>query len=77
MKIDVSLHLNLKDYSPDGKRDFEMEVESNATIASLITSLALPPQVERVILVNGRHANPETSLVENDRVTMFPPMSGG
>lgn len=77
MRVKVSLHLNLVKYSPNGKRDFEIDLAGGTTINSLLKSLAIPARVERVILVNGRHASQETQLFNKDRVILFPPISGG
>lgn len=77
MKIKVELLLNLGQFSPKGKKDFEVDLDREATVASLLQVLTIPSYVERVILVNGRHATLETSLSHTDCVTMFPPMSGG
>jgi molybdopterin converting factor small subunit len=77
MKIKVSLFLSLGRFSPEGKRDFEVDLDRDSTIESLLSALAIPFHIERVILVNGRHATPETLLSHSDHVTMFPPMSGG
>jgi len=39
--------------------------------------LGIPPETERVILINGRHAKGDTRLSEGDSLTYFPPMTGG
>jgi molybdopterin converting factor small subunit len=77
MKIQVSLFANLRDYSPNGKGSFDLALAAGATVADLFAALNIPPQVQAVVLVNGRRADPGTPLAPEDAVTLFPPMEGG
>jgi molybdopterin converting factor small subunit len=77
MKVHVSLFANLRDYSPAGEGSFELGLAAGATVADLVAALHIPPKVQAVVLVNGRRAEPATSLAPEDAVTLFPPMEGG
>jgi len=77
MKVQVSVFANLRDYAPGGTGSFEPDLAAGATVRDLINTLAIPPQVQAVILVNGRRADQNTLLVAGDQVTLFPPMEGG
>ena len=77
MKVQVSLFANLRDYAPGGEGSFDLVLAAGATVADLFAALNVPPQVQAVILVNGRRAEPTTPLASEDAVTLFPPMEGG
>jgi len=77
MKVQVSLFANLRDYAPGGKGSFDLALAAGATVADLFAALNVPPQVQTVVLVNGRRAEPTTPLAPGDSITLFPPMEGG
>ncbi|MGE5255892.1 MAG: MoaD/ThiS family protein [Hyphomicrobiales bacterium] len=77
MKVQVSLFANLRDYAPGGEGNFDLALAAGATVADLFAALNVPPQVQAVVLVNGRRAEPATPLSPEDAVTLFPPMEGG
>lgn len=78
MKVHVRLFSTLARYSPLPGGEFVVDMEDNsASVGELLEILELPPAVQRVVLVNGRHAKSLKILSEGDRVTMFPPMTGG
>jgi molybdopterin converting factor small subunit len=77
VKVRVSLFANLRDFAPAQEGAFELTLTAGATVADLFSSLAIPPAVEAVVLVNGRRAVPGTRLAAGDEVTLFPPMEGG
>jgi molybdopterin converting factor small subunit len=39
--------------------------------------LNIPPQLERLTVVNGRDASPEQPLAAGDILSVFPPLAGG
>lgn len=77
MKVQVSLFANLRDYAPGGEGRFDLALAAGATVADLFAALNVPLQVQAVVLVNGRRAEPATPLAPEDAVTLFPPMEGG
>jgi molybdopterin converting factor small subunit len=77
MKVQVSLFANLRDYAPGGEGRFDLGLAAGATVADLVAKLQIPPAVQAIVLVNGRHAEPTTLLAPDDAVTLFPPMEGG
>ena len=76
MKVLVSTFANLRDYVPGGGA-CEMTLSVGASVKDLMAALHIPSQIDAVILVNGRRANPDTVLNAGDSVTLFPPMEGG
>jgi molybdopterin synthase sulfur carrier subunit len=77
MKVQVNLFANLRDYAPDGEGSFDLALADGATVTDLLAVLKVPPQVQAVVLVNGRRSEPSTPLAPEDTVTLFPPMEGG
>jgi len=79
VKVDVVLFAHLSSFQPDGRggrhsRTFDLA--EGTTIAEVIASIGLPDE-PRVIFVNGRHAAEEQTLLEGDRLAIFPPVAGG
>jgi len=54
-----------------------MELGSDATVSQLLARLKFPVDIEKMVLVNGRQANPSTPLAEGDEVFIFAPAAGG
>lgn len=77
MKVKISLFATLRKFSPNGKNVFILDLEPDTTVAELIDRLGIPPATHRIVLINGHHGKPETTLTDGDAVTMFPPMAGG
>jgi molybdopterin converting factor small subunit len=46
-------------------------------VADVITTLVLPADLARVILVNGHDAPADRRLADGDEVAIFPPLAGG
>lgn len=79
MQVDVVLFAHFSSFQPDGKggrhaRTFDLPV--GTTIADVIAMLGLPDE-PRVIFVNSRHAPEAQTLLEGDRLAIFPPVAGG
>ncbi len=49
----------------------------DATVDSVVQRLGIPGDATRVVLVNGRDADPEQRLAAGDIVAIFPPLMGG
>jgi molybdopterin converting factor small subunit len=52
-------------------------VPEDATVDSVVQRLGIPGDATRVVLVNGRDADPEQRLAAGDTVAIFPPLMGG
>ena len=83
MKVTVKLVGTLSKYLPENADGTEIEVElnGNATIATLIEHLGFPAQQGYLLSVNGEMvpASERDSFVlqETDRVSIIPPLKGG
>jgi sulfur carrier protein ThiS len=65
-------------YDKDKRTWFEISPGKTTRLGDLISQLGIPRGEVAVALVNGRVADPETSLVQDtDVVELFPPTAGG
>ena len=53
------------------------EIAPGATVADVLKELNIPARQATLILVNGRHARPDTELKNGDTLSLFPPIGGG
>jgi sulfur carrier protein ThiS len=77
MKVHVDLYVNLKKYAPAGDSSFEMQLESVATVKTVLEVLKIPADEKAIVLVNGRNADESRPLKEKDTLTLYSPISGG
>lgn len=79
MKVEVRLFATLASFLPAHGRAgaAELELPEGSTVTEVTRSLGIPPDLARVVLVNGRDIGPEARLAAHDVVTIFPPLAGG
>jgi sulfur carrier protein ThiS len=77
MKVHVDLYVNLKKYAPAGESSFEIQLESGATVKTVLEVLKIPADEKAIVLVNGRNAIESKPLKEKDIITLYSPISGG
>jgi molybdopterin converting factor small subunit len=77
MIVEVQLWSYLVEYAPAGHKRFNMEVGTEANIGLLLSTLEIPPEEQKVVLVNGRQATDQTPLADGDEVIVFPAIAGG
>jgi len=83
MKITLKLYAMLSMYLPPGTKDnqIDIEVEDNATPASVLAKYMVPPENCHLVLINGVFVAPGQrelhQLDENDAVAVWPPIAGG
>lgn len=74
MIVEVRLFATLRlDRFKKEHRDYPEGV----TIESILDDLMIPSEDIAILLVNGRDAHMLTTLIEGDRVSLFPPVGGG
>jgi molybdopterin converting factor small subunit len=54
-----------------------LDVPDGSTVGELTKCLGIPPGLDRVILLNGREAEPAEPLRPGDVIDIFPPLAGG
>ncbi len=79
MRVEVQLHATLAPFLPPGSRAgvAGVEVPDPATVSTLVTLLRIPPELSRVVLVNGHDVEDDAPLHAGDVVDVFPPLAGG
>jgi sulfur-carrier protein len=77
MKVEVQLFATLRKYGPSHEGPLTLDLTAGDGVTRVIEILGIPPDVEKVILVNGRPAEPDSVLRAGDKVVLFPPVAGG
>jgi sulfur carrier protein ThiS len=79
VEVEVHLFANLADYGPPGgqRGAVRVEVPEGARLHDLMERLRIPNEVPRLLLVNGREAEPTARLRPGDIVDVLPPLVGG
>jgi len=77
MKVHVQLLGYLAKYSPTKEETFWLEMEPEATLGRLLEKIGFPPDLEKMVLVNGTRSNEATRLAEGDEIFIFSPAAGG
>ena len=86
MEVAVQLFAYLARYLPPhakGRQAF-VQLPLRADVKTLLMALGIPEEelggedyMPCVIIVNGEHVQPDAALHEGDRISIFPPLSGG
>jgi len=79
VRVEVQLHATLTSFLPPGSHDGVATVvlPDGATVADVIARLAIPPDLSRVVLVNGHDVEDDAVLRPGDVIDVFPPLAGG
>lgn len=79
MRVAVHLTATLRAYLPPGIRGDHvvLDVPDGTTVDQVAHSLHIPPDLERLTVVNGRDAAPDQALADGDVLSLFPPLAGG
>ena len=79
MRVEVRLFATLAAFLPADGRDgaAELEIPEGSTVTDVAARLGIPPDLSRVVLVNGRDVGDQARLTARDVVTIFPPLAGG
>ena len=79
MEIEVKLFATLRDYLPKGSSRFscKMEIDGQTQVQDILSSLKIPEEIPKILLVNGIHAKKDLTLKEGDVLSIFPPVAGG
>jgi molybdopterin converting factor small subunit len=73
IRITVLLGGNLRKEAGEGRQEFQVELNSGSQVEDLLTSLGLPYDRVKMIMVNGRGATLDTPIADGNRVALFPP----
>jgi sulfur-carrier protein len=74
MKITVKLFATFR----NGRQKVQiMDLPEYSTTSEVINKLDILRSAVAILLINGRDGTLDTRLVENDTVSLFPPIGGG
>lgn len=74
MKITVKLFATLR---IGREKIMEMDVGETSSVSDIVHLLELPAGEVAIIMINGRGAELDSQLAENDTLALFPPVGGG
>lgn len=77
MLVSVQLLLTFEEKTRHGKTPFNLELSPGDTVARALEALSISSSAPKVIIVNGRVADPSRELFEGDQLTVFPAVAGG
>ena len=77
MMINMHLLGYLAKFSPTKQEKFKLELPGEATVGQVLKEIEFPTDLEKVLLVNGRHATGSTQLADGDEIFVFVPAAGG
>ncbi len=77
MIINIHLLGYLARFSPTKEEKFKLELPGEATVGQVLKKVEFPADLEKVLLVNGRHATGSTQLADGDEIFVFMPAAGG
>jgi sulfur-carrier protein len=79
MKIDLNLFASLAPLLPEKSTGHScvMEVPDGKTVTEVLEELKIPPEMPKIVFLNGLHAKGDEKLKDGDRLTVFPPIAGG
>ena len=80
MQITIRLLASYRRYLPAGRdapTGYPREVPPGSRVSDVLADLPIPPSDVYTLLVNGRHAQPDQILQEDDVLAVFPAVGGG
>lgn len=77
MIVKLKFFAGLREYLPADESPHLAELEPGAVVADVFRIYGVPADKPRIILVNGRHAEPDHVLADGDLLSVFPPVAGG
>jgi hypothetical protein len=79
MHITAKLHGTLRMYLPTGSTANAtiVEVADGATVADVVSHLAIPPGFAKMIVCGNEQLAPTARLRDGQELNLFPPLAGG
>ncbi len=76
--VTVRLFATLRRHQSPGREGVDhIELPQGTTVEGLIRQLGIEPGAVWVVFVNALRAQPETEVMDGDKVDIFPPVAGG
>jgi hypothetical protein len=77
MEIRIECFGYLANYSPTGEKGVVLALRDGAMLRDLLEKLDIPPEIERICLINGGYFDETKVLRQGDLVSLYPMLDGG
>jgi len=80
IQVELRLLAAMRKLLPEENRSdgiVRLAASESTTLAGFLESSGIDRGRALVVLLNGRHAGPDSELAHGDVVTVFPPLAGG
>jgi molybdopterin converting factor small subunit len=77
MIIEAKGYASLKRFTAHLLAGGTLKVPDNATVASVLKKLQVPPDFMVITMINGHHCTLDQRLEHGDKLVFFPPLEGG
>ncbi|HUB44532.1 MAG TPA: MoaD/ThiS family protein [Acetobacteraceae bacterium] len=84
ISVTLKLYASLTDYLPAAFRKshaMPMEIDSGATIETIVAPLGMPPALVKLVILNGTFVPPSERasrrFADGDVLAIWPPIAGG
>ena len=77
MVITVKGYADMRKYTAHLSSEGDLEVPEGTTVGDILKQLKVPSELKKIIIVNGRHKNPDHVFEPWDALVFYPPLEGG
>ncbi len=77
MNLEIKLFGFLRKYSPRSEDAFFLDLPDGSKVRDIISTLKIPDNEARIVVINGRHAGEDAVLKADDEVVLMTPIEGG
>ncbi len=75
--VEVRLFASLRAYLPEEEDICILRIDSGATVRDVLDRLNIPVEYPKIILLNAVHGSIDSTLEDNNILSIFPPIAGG
>lgn len=77
MRVDVIVHGHAREYFPDTRERFEYSFEDGDTVAGMLHTLGIKPELVMRVVVRGKSVGKGHVLADGDSIVLLTPVAGG
>jgi len=77
MRLEVALHLHLKQYAANEQGRLELWLQEKAVLQDLLDALQLPAKEKVIVIQQGRRLEKQDPLTPRGLIQIFPVVDGG
>ena len=77
MVVKLKFFAGLREHLPPEPSPYPVEFPEGATVGDVLQRYDIPTDKPKILLVNGRHAEVDQELGNEDVLSVFPPVAGG